>query len=339
VSDRTEENPESKYRRVVTAEPLREAFETTDGVVRVMVDRPALPGRLPAVLFIQGFDCASMDLPGEHPYGQFIRGLAAQGLVVMRVSTPGADAATGEGGPDLHSDLRGFEAALGKLKSYDFVDPENVFLFGHSLGGLVAPLIAEKCAVRGIAVYGTSLKPWREIIPETFAFQLPYFGLDPVQTDRIVRDVSDVVDLLLRDRKSPAEIAQNPEHGQILSEYMQHDGQGRLWGRHYRYWQQLDDFDMAAVWRRTEAFVLSMFGEFDFEVFSDLEARTIADLVYGGHPGRARYLQIDQTGHLFCRLGSMKDNVENCNFRFVADHFNFVVVLETAAWMRSVMKA
>ncbi|MBU1244443.1 alpha/beta fold hydrolase [Myxococcota bacterium] len=321
-------------------EPAHEAHQFEGGELRIFVDRPKCPGRLPAVLFIQGFDGASMENLGDHPYGRFVQRLAAQGFAVFRAQWKGAGRAGGlprHADADLETELRVFEAVLRRIRTYDFVDPDQVFLFGHSLGGLVAPLIAETIPVLGIAVYGTSLKPWRELIPEAFAFQLPYLGVDSEQTDRIVRDVADLMTLLYRDRKSPAEIARDERYAELLTEYMQYDGKGHLWGRHYRYWHQLDDHDMTEVWRGTGAFVLSMFGEFDFEVFSDLEARTIADLVNHDHPGHAEFLQIDGTSHLFCRVRSMQENVGDRRRRDTAESFNEAVVLETAAWMREVL--
>ena len=55
-----------------------------------------------------------------------------------------------------------FVSVLKKLKSYDFVDSENVFLFGHIAGGWVAPLVAAAEPVKGIVVYGTVVRPFGE---------------------------------------------------------------------------------------------------------------------------------------------------------------------------------
>ncbi len=315
-------------------------LSTPDGEIRVRVDRPERPGRLPAVLFIQGFDTGPMEGLDDHPYGRFIARLAGQGFAVMRAWRPVPRAGTAGLSPreaDLADDLRLFEAALRRLKELDFVDPDRVFLFGHSLGGLVAPLLALQVPVLGIAVYGTSLKPWRELIPEAFRVQGPLLGADPVENERLVGELRDLMVLFYRDRKSPAEIEADARCRDILREHLQHDGHGHLWGRHYRYWQQLDDHDMTGVWSRTGAHVLSMFGQFDLEVFSDLEARSIADIVNHHHPGHGRFLQIDGVNHLFCRVGSMLEAARDRDPRTMVTRFHEDAVRLTAAWMREVV--
>ena len=51
-----------------------------------------------------------------------------------------------EGGPwteiDFMTELDGYRQGLKALKASPFVDPEHVFLFGHSMGGVMAPLLS-----------------------------------------------------------------------------------------------------------------------------------------------------------------------------------------------------
>jgi len=42
------------------------------------------------------------------------------------------------------------------------VDQDNVFIVGHSMGGVFAPILAAEFPVKGIAVYGTVVKTWTE---------------------------------------------------------------------------------------------------------------------------------------------------------------------------------
>lgn len=49
----------------------------------------------------------------------------------------------------------GYRTALHALVANPAVDPARVFLFGDSLGGFMAPLLAHETRVAGISAYGT----------------------------------------------------------------------------------------------------------------------------------------------------------------------------------------
>jgi esterase/lipase len=42
------------------------------------------------------------------------------------------------------------------------VDPERIYLFGHSMGGVLAPYLTAAVPVRGSMVYGTLARTWFE---------------------------------------------------------------------------------------------------------------------------------------------------------------------------------
>ena len=135
--------------------------------LRTIVTRPKAEGRHPAVMLLQGgHTCFSIDNPVGQPTGftWIARDLARHGYVTMRVERPGCG--DSEGGPlrdvDFDTELDGYKQALRALKQLDFVDADNVFLFGHSQGGIMAPLMAVEVPVRGIAVYGTVSGAWFE---------------------------------------------------------------------------------------------------------------------------------------------------------------------------------
>jgi dienelactone hydrolase len=117
-------------------------------------------GRAPAVLFLQGGGCSSIDVPWA-PHNiwpmSLLTAMAARGFVTMRVDKPGAGES--EGPPCAESgfreELAGYRAALHALVANPVVDPGRVFLFGDSLGGFMAPLLARETRVAGISAYGT----------------------------------------------------------------------------------------------------------------------------------------------------------------------------------------
>ena len=129
--------------------------------LRTIVSRPATSaGPRPAMLFLQGGGCSSIDVPGVPsdiwPM-TLISAPAARGFVTMRVDKPGAGDSEGPPCPEggFRDELAGYRAALHALLANPAVDPDRIFLFGDSLGGFMAPLLANETHVAGISAYGT----------------------------------------------------------------------------------------------------------------------------------------------------------------------------------------
>jgi dienelactone hydrolase len=134
----------------------------SDGIrLRTIVSRPMNTERpAPAVLFLQGGGCSSIDVPwavGMPGPLSLIHSIASRGFVTMRVDKPGTG--DSEGPPcaetGFREELAGYQAALHALVADPAVDRSRVFLVGLSLGGFFAPLLARDVAVAGISAYGT----------------------------------------------------------------------------------------------------------------------------------------------------------------------------------------
>lgn len=115
--------------------------------------------RAPAVFFVQGGSCSSIDVPqaGDTGPNAWVHTIGSMGFVTLRVEKPGIGES--EGPPcatiGYQSELEGYRAALRALISNPAVDRNRVFLVGISLGGFFAPIIARDAKIAGIAVYGT----------------------------------------------------------------------------------------------------------------------------------------------------------------------------------------
>jgi dienelactone hydrolase len=128
--------------------------------LRTIVSTPTnVPGRAPAVLVLQGGGCSSVDVPqaGSAGPNAFIHAVAAAGFVTMRVDKPGAGDSEGPPCPEIgfREELAGYRAALQELVAHSAVDPDRVFLFGFSLGGFFAPILAREVKIAGISAFGT----------------------------------------------------------------------------------------------------------------------------------------------------------------------------------------
>ncbi len=268
-------------------------------------DAPA-PKR-PGLLFIQGLSCGSID--GVPLYQNFLYELTRRGVVTMRVEKPGAG--DSEGGPcseiDFHQELDGYRQALRALKQLDGVDPERVFIFGHSMGGIMGPLLAAEEPVRGVAVFGTGFKTWLEYCLENTRRQAVLGGMDYEQVEALLRTETRFDAEFLVARKSPREIrAQHPDLRAYLDELVQEDTY--IFGRHYTFFQQLQDVKLAEAWGRAGCDVLAIWGTSDFVTCAE-DHEAIADAANRRAPGAGRFVRLPGTDHGFARNATPGDSL------------------------------
>lgn len=314
-------------------------FEFDDGYIRTIIDKPKGNKKFPAIFFIQGYTCSSIDNVRMHPYIQLAKGLCEKGYVVMRMEKPGTGDCNNKtrcSDLDFNTEKDAFLKGLRKLKSYDFVDTSKVFIWGHSMGGIIAPIIANKEKVRGIIVYGTTINPWREYLLETFRVQYPLFGVDYVELEDHMLDYYKVIHELFVEKKEPSVIAKDSVFSNILRDQFSYDGNERIYGRNYKSFVQIDDYNMYKYWSQINAHVLVFWADADIEAFSSFEHKTIVDVVNHYHPGKAKFIHLDNTTHAFAKVKSMQDGLANRNWSYITTHFNEDVVNKTNQWIMSI---
>lgn len=207
------------------------------------------------ILFLQGIACESVDYgsQSEEPMAKLLQGWTAAGFVTMRVDKRGVGDSEGAccSIGDFDTELADHRAVLDSLASDPRWHGLDIYLFGHSIGGMVAPILASERAVQGIMVYGTSTKNWLECVSASTRRQLEMRGLEAAEVEKTLGS---------------------------LRERVAKDG---LNGRGPAYHRQLDQLDLAEYWRRIgEAKVLVLCGEYDWVLSRD-EQLEIGSLVPG----------------------------------------------------------
>ena len=151
---RGEMRKRSARRRVATVEllrvprpPIPEAvaeevrIESADGTALAgTIFRPRAAGPHPGILFVQGRSYGSR-------YGHYSLAVAAarRGIASLIFDGRGAGRSGGQRGRHtLQQRLDDAEAALGVLREHSEVDADRVGLFGHSAGGWVVPVVAQR---------------------------------------------------------------------------------------------------------------------------------------------------------------------------------------------------
>jgi pimeloyl-ACP methyl ester carboxylesterase len=260
----------------------------------------------PVVFLIQGYYCATMEGPTpDHAYRALIQGLADRGIATYRVEKPGMG--DSQGGPtclqsDFATELDAFRAGLAALTRDHGVAPGRVVLLGHSMGGLEAPLLAaEGEPVRGVAVYGTVLRNWRDYLQDVFRVQGFYSaGADPVELATLGEAMRPLLDRIFNESVPLRQIAaDDPEQAELLREVLEWDGEEQILGRSAAYWRQIAQQPLTAAWRDSRAPVLAVYGEADFAAIDDRDHRLIAEVVNHYRPGTGRFVMLARTGHGF----------------------------------------
>jgi photosystem II stability/assembly factor-like uncharacterized protein/dienelactone hydrolase len=303
-------------------------------------------GKLPTILFVQGYTCADMvDIPASHPYKRLCDELTLKGYKVMRVEKPGMGASANTprcDAIDYPQELKAFDNALKFLKKQNGVDEQNVFVWGHSLGGIIAPKLAiDNPWVKGVMVYGTLAQIWGEYYEKMIREQSKGFGEDPIKIEQRVRAGRDILYLTHVQKKSIAEVAKKfPNLVPHLKEDFGWDGKSEKFStRSLKYFQTLDEVNTMENWAKVPCKVLCMNGEADIEVLDSVGAKDIVHTVNFYHPNNGIYYNVKQTDHSFAKVGSLADGYiaksKADYYEIMTSSYNPELGLVSDAWMRS----
>ena len=299
--------------QIAGLDSIYSVLKTRDEVrLRTILTRPAgAKGRLPAILFVQWLSCDTIELPASSQSGwsNMMRRVAQEsGMVMLRTEKRGVG--DSEGGPcsalDYQTELADHRQALEALKSSESVDPSRIVIFGASMGGNYAPLVALNQPVAGIVVWGAGARTWfeRMLLFERNSRDLS--GKPEPASNQEMKAVSSFLYAYLVEKKSPRQIAAaDPKLGAVWSKLVGTEGELH-YGRSLAFHQQAQEQDWAGAWAQARSPVLVVYGEYDWYE-SPASAEMIARIVNRGHPGRARFALIPKTDHHFESFASPED--------------------------------
>jgi pimeloyl-ACP methyl ester carboxylesterase len=286
------------------------SVKISTGRLRTILTKPKAPGRYPALFIIQGIGTFSVErLPGGIDYyGPIVEDFATHGFATLRVDKPGCG--DSEGGPlqdaDFETQLDGFRQGLAMLTSDPEINPGRIFIFGHSMGGVWGPILAQERPVRGIAVYGTVVKTWMEYSLENGRRQESLSGKPPAQIDLAMRREAAASHYLYTEKMTPAQmLAAHPELREWANESLVQDTYYS--GLHYRFLQQLSDRNLAAVWTAITGPVLAVWGKGDF-LSSEEDHRLIAQIASARPGGGGEFIALEDSDHGFFKAGTLEES-------------------------------
>lgn len=316
-----------------------ESLTTEDGLkLRTITTRPKQAnGRLPALYFVQWLSCDSIEYPlnpQDHGWQRMIQLLAARsGVVMMRTEKAGIGDSEGDcANLDYDTELEHHRLALRKLKSSPLVDPARVVIFGASMGGNMAALIAAETQPAGLVIWGTAIKSWFEHLVEFNRRHLELSGRAPEQISAIVgRQISFLEEFLIAARSPEKIAATDPALGAVWSEIRGTAG-ATLYGRPYRFHQQAQAKNWLGAVSRVDAPMLVLYGEYDW--FEELDDHVlIARVAAKSRPGTARLVVVPGMDHHFSIYPSL-EAAYRAEGGFVAPQRP---VMEIVNWLQNVV--
>jgi pimeloyl-ACP methyl ester carboxylesterase len=273
-------------------------------------------------------------LTGPGGTSKILKSFSDEGWVTVRVEKPGVG--DSEGGPAL---LVGFDEevdiyrqTLKTLDKYDFVDRSQVYLFGHSMGGCHAPIIASEQPVKGIITYGTVSDTWLEWVIKAARIQGPLGGQTRAEIDAEVRKTVGVYHYLYNEKRTIAWIKEN--HPELNDVTNQTSADGVMMGvRSIKYMQEVNDKNFCSYWTKLgKTRVLALFGEADFISLQSCQEQ-VATAVNAANPGMAEYKVVPVSDHGFNTARDFKDS--HTKWGKPGNEFNPTIIQMMKDWIKT----
>lgn len=265
----------------------------------------------PAMYYIQGYTCQSIDhaMFPEATMQQLLNAVVQSGMVVYKIEKFGVGDSQGElrcEDVDFTTEMAGFEAGLNALKGYDFVDDSKVFIFGHSLGGVYAPLLAKTHELAGVAVYGAVFKPWYDYMLDIFAVQSLMFGTSQAEAKANTDTVQPLLAAWLKTEQDWQNMMAAPAlQSAINSNLLPIQGE-QILHRHYTFFRDLNRYDLQQAWQQSQQPVLAIHGEFDIQAISSDWAKDLGATINAQNKTQATVKIMPNTDHGLMRYPSMQ---------------------------------
>ncbi|RDY57738.1 alpha/beta fold hydrolase [Flagellimonas nanhaiensis] len=312
-------------------------------MLRSILYTPRNRSNTPVVYFLQGYTCGSIDLSfaPDHPYMKLIRSWVDAGFSVYRLEKPGVGESESQKNCfeiNFNEELQAFQEGYKDLMAMEEIDTDNIFLFGHSMGGVIAPLLGEIKQPKGIMAYGTVGKKWYDYMVDLYTIQPKHFGISEAEIKENNKINLKFNDDMLVHKLSGAELAKKESYGQLFD--LNELKTEQYIGRHITFWQGLADIDIPEVWTRTRTNVFIMHGEFDIQAINEEGPKRIVDLV-NKNGSNAKFKVIENADHGFINFTSMQQNSEtlgNGSYSSHArDNFNLEIGRESIKWMQGLL--
>jgi pimeloyl-ACP methyl ester carboxylesterase len=212
----------------------------------------------------------------EHPVPSLLGALARAGFASVRVERSGLG--DSEGPPcariDFDGELTGYRAGFNVVRARPWVDAKRVFVLGHSLGTMVAPLLADEGAPAGIACFAASALPISSALAGAVRRHARVASGDPATWSRAEK-IAELIDLVVTQGGTPHDVlAARPDLRAAAPDHFSGD---QAYHRIVTFYHQLERVDVAGAWRAFRRRSLFVYGERDYVCSAD-DSRVLVEI-------------------------------------------------------------
>lgn len=313
-----------------------------DNVLRSILVTPKNKKNVPVVYFLQGYTCGTVEtISDDYPMKKLLNDWVDAGFAVYRVEKPGVGDSKSKkhcSQISFNEELQAFVEGYKDLLNKD-VDTDNVFMFGHSMGGVIAPLLDQIKSPKGIITYGSIGKNWYDYMIDLYTVQPKHFGTSDAQIKEDNKVNLKFNDDFLINKLSGEEMLKNKDYVAFFNPESLKRNQ--YIGRHFDFWQSLADVNIPEAWAKVKTNVLAMYGEFDIQAISPKSAEIIADIV-NKNGGKGDFVVVKNADHGFVNFNSMQHNAETLGngtyMTHARDNYSFLLGKESVKWMKAKVK-
>ncbi|WP_431134649.1 serine aminopeptidase domain-containing protein [Psychroserpens mesophilus] len=314
-----------------------------DNVLRSILVTPKQHKKAPVVYFLQGYTCGSIEtVSNDSPMKKLMNDWVNAGFAIYRIEKPGVgDSQSKKQCSEINfeEELTAFKEGYKDLRNQETVDANNIFLFGHSMGGVIAPLLNKFQAPRGIITYGTVAENWYDYMVDLYTIQPKHFGVSDAQIKEDSKVYLKFNDDFLIKKLSGEEMLKNEAYVEFFN--ASDFERNQYIGRHFKFWQNLADVNIPKVWSQVKTNVLALHGEFDIQAIDKKGAEKLVDIV-NKNGGKGDFILIKNADHGFVNFKSMQHNVETLSdgsyMTHARDNYSIMIGKESTRWILSKIK-
>ncbi|MCU0353993.1 MAG: FG-GAP-like repeat-containing protein [Cytophagales bacterium] len=335
---------EKPYEKSATADVVYGEFAYKNGYVRTIYKTPKNKKPLGTVYFLQGLPCYSLDnLQELDKTKQAIDAMVDRGYAVFRMEK--GDMGDNTGLPPclpmgFFDELAMYEAGYRHLLTLPQVDKFSVFLFGHSMGGITAPLLAQQFQPRGVVVYGTVFKPWLEYLCDAYIRQAVMQGEDYVSLRESLEKAKPHFYDYFYKNVPLEEVLKNPDGMAAFQLILGYNPATQIFssGRSPLCYKELNASNVAGAWGNYQNHVLAIYGECDLAAIDSTDHAALINLINANRPGNGTFWFAPKSSHGFEEIGTMAEflklhsNPQAYN-QYAAQRFNPKIFDYTCNWM------
>ncbi len=264
-----------------------------DGKLNALLTTPKGEGLAPLVILVHGSGAQEMnEISGaseNKPFEDLAHGLADKGIASLRYDKRtyypgliGTDVTIqGEVLNDVNSIVK-------QMSQRNDIDTNRIYVIGHSLGGMLVPVIAaENPEVKGVVSMAGTLRNMEDISYDQSVMIVKQSGLSEAEEELAIAILTQQLEAI-----------KNIQEGDTST----------YWNIPAEYWYSLSSLDRINIAKNLEIPMLILQGEDDFQVYADVDyvlwKETLAD------KDNVTYQLYDGLNHLFMESDSQKDVID-----------------------------